>query len=63
MERVFRRLKAKWRPQTGCDNLDQAKSDADGYLMGYYNYQSMNSFNQSLALAVAEKKVLFNILD
>lgn len=56
MERVFRSLKTEWIPSVGYMSLEQAKSDINSYLMGYYNYQRPHSYNRGLAPAIAEEK-------
>ncbi len=57
-ERLFRSLKTEWVPETGYNNLTEAKSDISRYLFGYYNQKRPHSFNAGLPPVSAEQPKL-----
>lgn len=45
MEPLFRSMKAEWLPRQGYSNLNEARRDISGYLMGYYNQVRPHQYN------------------
>ena len=54
MERFFRSLKTEWVPKAGYMTLEYAKSDILRYVMQYYNWYRVHSYNNYLAPAAYE---------
>lgn len=55
MERFFRSLKSEWVPQTGYQNLEQAKIAIWSYIIGYYSNIRPHSHNKWMTPNQAEK--------
>ena len=58
LERLFRSLKTEWIPRLGYTSAQQAHRDISHNLMHWYNWQRPHQFNNGLAPAVAEEKLI-----
>lgn len=55
MERFFRSFKTEWMPKEFYSSYDEAETDAEKYIILYYNTVRVHSYNNYLSPNVAEK--------